>query len=134
MYFCIFFSLFLSIRIFSLVIVRDLLQNYMAFCFIIIHVSWLIILGIPLLEKTLPVSAISGQFDVKNAKLPGFSALSVPLNSQFLGVKFNACRCVSEKIFLISISGDKETTKSNRLHKSIYKELLEKDWWLCSVH
>ena len=28
------------------------------------------------LGKTLPVSAISGQFDVKNAKLPGLSALS----------------------------------------------------------
>ena len=70
--------LFFSIRIFSLVIVKNifiaklhgiLFHNYSRFLTDNSPYS-------PPGKKPLPVSAISSQFDIKNAKLPRFSAFS----------------------------------------------------------
>ena len=114
---------------------RYLSQIYLAYCFIIIQVSWLIILCIPLLQKTIPVFVISGQFDVKNAKIPGFSALP----------KLPVFRCHGAAFWRILVTDNKTekqnflffdlcreiNNKSNRLYKSISIDLLEKDWWFC---
>ena len=58
------------------------------------------------------------QFYVK--KILNFWGSETYPNFQFLGVMLTAWSCVVDKI--------KINNEINRLHKSTYKELLEKDW------
>ena len=69
----------------------DLFQNYPHYCFIDIQISWLLILCIPLLEN--PFQFLQFR-DTLTSKKANFRASKHSHNSQFLGFRLTAWRCV----------------------------------------
>ena len=113
-----------------------ILNNCKTICIIVslvIQTSWFLILRIPFLEKTLENFG-----PIRRPKTLSFRDSEDSPNSQYFSVMHTAWHWVVDIVF----SDIKETNeqnssyvnpcrlinKINRLHKSIYKELLEKDW------
>ena len=85
---------------------------------LIIQISWLLILRIPLPEKS--PSSFFNFWSIRRPKMLSFRGSETPPSFQFLRAMLTAWLCVVSKI--------KINNKINRLHKSTYEELLEKHW------